>query len=79
MKREASFTFRFSTIKEAKLVVASLSPEIEDKISKTNIVLTQHNNSLVLHIQARDTSSLRAACNSYLRWIHTALKVQQLP
>jgi len=78
MKREAIFTFHFSTIKEAHLVGVSLFPEIKEKISKTNITLTQHKKSMTLHIQAQDTSSLRASCNSYLRWIHTALKVQQL-
>jgi tRNA threonylcarbamoyladenosine modification (KEOPS) complex Pcc1 subunit len=34
--------------------------------------------TLEVTIESDDVSSLRASCNSYLRWIQTALSVKQL-
>jgi len=76
--RQATFVFVFDTADDAKIVVGSLSPEIRHKIPKTEVVLSRTQKRLSLTIQSADLSSLRAACNSYLRWIHTALKVKQL-
>ena len=78
MKKNALFKFFFDSSSEAALVAASLSPEIKQKIPKTDVELTQSKNKLFLKIKSEDVSSLRAACNSYLRWINTALSVKQL-
>jgi len=78
MTKKASFIFSFNTHKEAYLVAESLSPEIKHKIPKTMVKLSCSGANLTLSIESKDTSSLRAACNSYLRWIQTALNVKQL-
>ena len=73
----AKFVFNFDSEKEAKIVAESLAPEIKNKIPKTNAEIKLKNNSLFLTIESNDISSLRAACNSYLRWINTALTVKK--
>ncbi len=78
MKKNASFKFSFNSSSEAALIARSLSPEIKQKIPKTTVKITLSNNTLLLDIWSNDISSLRAACNSYLRWINTALSVKQL-
>jgi len=76
--KNATFIFNFDSNEEAKLVAKSLSPEIKHKIPKTNIEISISKDTLSLKIESKDVSTLRAACNSYLRWINTALKVKQL-
>ena len=76
--KQASFLFTFDSSKEARIVVQSLSPEIKHKIPKTNVDFHLSENTLSFNIEASDLSSLRAACNSYLRWITTALNVKNV-
>lgn len=75
--KKACFIFNFDTKKEAEIIAEALNPEIKNKIPKTNVEVTLEDKKFILKIQARDTSSLRAACNSYLRWINTALSVKK--
>jgi len=75
--RYAKFVFIFDSDEEAKVVSESLMPEVKQKIPKTNIDLSISKNKFFIEIQAKDISSLRAACNSYLRWINTALNVKK--
>ena len=72
---KARFSLHCASSKEAHILLQSLSPELTQGIPKTDIVVKQDDKTLVLKISAKDVSSLRAACNSYLRWIHTALEV----
>jgi tRNA threonylcarbamoyladenosine modification (KEOPS) complex Pcc1 subunit len=69
---QATFTFTFDTPTEAQVVTEAIQPEITDKLPKTRLELSLKKNTLTLIIKAKDISSLRAACNSYLRWITTA-------
>ena len=78
MIKNVNFIFSFDSIKEAKLVSDSLSPEIKHKIPKTKVETSLSKNTFFLKIESNDVSTLRAACNSYLRWINTALTVKQL-
>jgi tRNA threonylcarbamoyladenosine modification (KEOPS) complex Pcc1 subunit len=75
--KKASFIFVFDSEKEAKIVAESLNPEIKHKIPKTEIEVTLSGKTFSLKIEATDVSSLRAACNSYLRWINTAINVRK--
>jgi tRNA threonylcarbamoyladenosine modification (KEOPS) complex Pcc1 subunit len=75
--RCANFTFYFDSEDEVKIIVRSLIPEIKNKIPKTNIEVTYSGKTLFLKIETSDISSLRAACNSYLRWINTAFDVKK--
>jgi tRNA threonylcarbamoyladenosine modification (KEOPS) complex Pcc1 subunit len=73
----AKFTFYFDSEDEVKVIVNSLNPEIKNKIPKTNVEVTYSGKILYLTIETSDISSLRAACNSYLRWINTAFDVKK--
>jgi len=75
--KNAKFVFNFDTKEEARIVAESIDPEIKHKIPKTNVHVTLSDNIFSLEIEAKDISSLRAACNSYLRWINTALNVKK--
>lgn len=78
MKKKATFIFNFDSFKDAKLVAESLSPEVKHKIPKANVEISLSKNALSLKIESDDVSTLRAACNSYLRWVNTAINVNQL-
>lgn len=73
--KKACFIFTFDSVKEAEIIAEALDPEIKNKIPKTKIEVSINDKSFILDIKAKDVSSLRAACNSYLRWINTALSV----
>lgn len=75
--KNASFVFVFDSEEEARIVAESLTPEIKHKIPKTNVEVSLSEKTFSLKIKAKDISSLRAACNSYLRWINTALSVKK--
>ena len=78
MRKKASFKFRLNSSSEAEIIASSLSPELKQKIQKTNVQISHLDNILLLDIESNYVSSLRAACNSYLRWINTAISVKQL-
>jgi len=75
--KKASFEFMFESEEEAKIVLESLNPEVKNKIPKTDVQISISKKKLSLNIKSDDISSLRAACNSYLRWINTALSVKK--
>ena len=75
--RKANFVLVFDSEEEARIVAESLSPEIKHRIPKTKVEVSLSNKTFSLEIEAKDISSLRAACNSYLRWIKTALDVKK--
>jgi tRNA threonylcarbamoyladenosine modification (KEOPS) complex Pcc1 subunit len=78
MIKKVTFFFFFPSVKDAYIVSQSLSPEIQHKIPKSNVTFFIDKKTLEVTIESEDVSSLRAACNSYLRWIQTALSVKQL-
>ena len=75
--KKATLIFNFDSEKENKIIYESLIPEIKNKIPKTKVKLSYDKKDLLLEIETNDISSLRAACNSYLRWINTALNVKK--
>ena len=76
--KKASFTFNFDSKSDAKIILESVNPEVKHKIPKTDVEILISENKLFLNIVASDTSSLRAAVNSYLRWMITALNVKKI-
>ena len=61
-------TLRLET-PHAKTVMRSLSPEVGREIPRTRVKIESDNESVVLEIEATDVPALRAALNSYLRWM----------
>ena len=75
--KTAKFVFNFDSSEEARIVSESLDPEIKNKIPKTKVKVSLSGKTFSIDLEAKDVSSLRVACNSYLRWINTALNVKK--
>jgi len=75
--KSAKFIIEFDSKNEALIIAESINPEIKNKIPKTKAKVNLTDNIFTIEINAKDISSLRAACNSYLRWINTALNVKK--
>ncbi len=56
----------------AKVVQGSLSPEMGEKIPRTKIVVEEREDEIAVKIEADDQNALRAALNSYIRWMNVA-------
>jgi tRNA threonylcarbamoyladenosine modification (KEOPS) complex Pcc1 subunit len=78
MTNQVRFLIDFPSGKDTRIIAQSLSPEIQHKIPKSNVTFSVHKKTLEVIITSDDISSLRAACNSYLRWIQTAFAVKEL-
>jgi tRNA threonylcarbamoyladenosine modification (KEOPS) complex Pcc1 subunit len=75
--KKVCFVLDFENFDDTKLVYDVLKPEIKYRIPKTKTNIKIIDTILKIDIEANDISSLRAACNSYLRWINTALSVKK--
>ena len=60
---------------EAAVIRDALSPEAGRDVPKARVRLSGGRRRLTIRIDAEDTSSLRAAVNSYLRWADVAARV----
>jgi len=59
--------------KIADVVAKSLLPEMDRKIPRTKVNLKEDENAIYLEILAEDVNALRAAMNSYLRWMKVSI------
>lgn len=62
---------------DARVVSLALRPEIGREVPKARVSIRSARNHLTLTIDADDTSALRAAVNSYLRWADVAARVRR--
>jgi tRNA threonylcarbamoyladenosine modification (KEOPS) complex Pcc1 subunit len=70
MKAQAIIRLNFSSEKQLKVVLEALKPETRTPPTRrSKVQMKGEGNRLTLDFKARDTSALRAAINSYLRWI----------
>jgi len=76
--KKAVFEFDFDSSADAEILLESLKPEIKHKIPKTDVSINIDKEKLILEINANDITSLRAACNSYLRWLKIAFDIEKL-
>ena len=58
--------------KYAEVIAGSLSPELGEKIPRTAISVERRGNEIIVRIEAEDQNALRAALNSYIRWMNVA-------
>jgi tRNA threonylcarbamoyladenosine modification (KEOPS) complex Pcc1 subunit len=71
-------TVSFDSKKQAAHIARCLEPEIRKDQSQMTIRLSQMEEMIKLEISSQQTSMMRAAVNSYLRWIETAYSVHSL-
>lgn len=58
-----------------KAVWGALHPEVGREIPRTRVNLVPGEGEIVLNIEATDLGALRAALNSYLRWIRISEEI----
>jgi tRNA threonylcarbamoyladenosine modification (KEOPS) complex Pcc1 subunit len=75
----AIITYQFDSAETASIIYGSLLPELSKKIPHTTTKVTQSKNNITLAISGSTTPVLRAAINSYSRWIQTALNIEKIP
>jgi len=63
---------------EAPTVLGAIGPEAGREIPRTRAKASLVEGRMVLEIEAKDLSALRAALNSYLRWIKIAEDMNQM-
>ena len=56
----------------SQVIHGSLSPELGERIPRTRVQVEMHENDIVVKIEADDQNALRAALNSYIRWMNIA-------
>ena len=70
MKTQATVNLNFPSEKRLKTILNALEPETRiSPTSRSKVQVESKGNRLTLTFEARDTSALRAALNSYLHWI----------
>ena len=62
---------------DADIVYEALRPETGRDVPKARVSMHVARNRLTLTIDSEDTSGLRAAVNSYLRWADVAARVRR--
>jgi KEOPS complex subunit Pcc1 len=62
---------------QSDVVLGAISPEVGREIPRTRVKISSGPGQLVLDIEASDLAALRAALNSYLRWIKVAEDVSR--
>jgi tRNA threonylcarbamoyladenosine modification (KEOPS) complex Pcc1 subunit len=60
---------------DQKIVLGSLQPEISSSVPKTQVNISETNAGLVISIEGETTSAIRAALNSYLRWLNCIITI----
>lgn len=71
----ATLRFDFDMPAQADAVEAALRPELGADVPGSRTALRRDGLALVLDVEAEDAGALRAALNSYLRWVQLALDV----
>lgn len=76
---ETHIEIHFTSQKEADIVLSAIKPEIIDLPShRTFTGIECEDRTLIITIKAKDSPSLRASLNSYLRWIMLSKQVLNL-
>lgn len=69
----------FESSEDAEVILKSIEPEINTSPSDKSFTRVDlKNNILTIEIDANDTTTLRAALNSYLRWITLSYDILKL-
>ena len=79
MRASATVNLKITSEKHIELILKSLRPEVNDhRSARSRVDLERSEPFLVLKVEARDTTALRASLNTYLRWVDSTLRVLKL-
>jgi len=59
----------------ADVIESTIRPETRGEFAKTRISISRQNDKVKIAIESSDVNGLRAAINSYLRWMDMAVKI----
>jgi KEOPS complex subunit Pcc1 len=69
MKRTAKIDLEFSSEELVEILLKALLPEAQKPAtSRSKVNIKSEGKKLMIRVEAKDTSALRATLNSYLRW-----------
>ena len=66
---QATVNLNFPSERHLQIVLEALKPETRISSNRSKVQAEGKNNQLTMTFKAKDTSALRTALNSYLRWI----------
>ena len=76
MKAEATVKFEFKSEKALEVVFNALKPEtLSAPTRRSRAYVGVDGKTLTLRFEAKDTTALRAALNSYLRWVRLIVEI----
>jgi tRNA threonylcarbamoyladenosine modification (KEOPS) complex Pcc1 subunit len=79
MKAHATVRLDFHSEKQLTTVLNALEPEAKrPTVTRSRVRLEKDGTFLVIAIDATDTTALRAALNSYLRWVNSLENIIKL-
>jgi KEOPS complex subunit Pcc1 len=55
-----------------EVIIGALLPELSEKIPRTKVTVERAEGAVMVKIEAEDQTALRAALNSYIRWMNVA-------
>lgn len=71
MKAQALIRLNFPSERDMEIALRALQPETRaSPAARSRVQVRGEGRTLTLSFEAKDTSALRAAINSYLRWVH---------
>ncbi len=71
MKAQALIRLKFPSERDVEIALQALQPETKTApVARSKVQVVGEGRNLILSFEAKDTSALRAAINSYLRWVH---------
>lgn len=75
-KLEVYFSIRYNTEDQARIIFASLLPEIQDqRFERSKVFISLKAQKMVVNVTAQDINAAKATISSLLRWISTTTKV----
>ena len=63
---------------DADVILSTLSPEIGRELPRTDTNITRDNDTVIIKVEAKDVSAMRAALNSYLGWIRITENIREM-
>jgi tRNA threonylcarbamoyladenosine modification (KEOPS) complex Pcc1 subunit len=76
--KSIKISLKLDTSKDAEIIAESLLPEIKKPIPNTKVEMIVKKKYITLIIKSNQINTLRAASNSFIRWIQTALSVSNV-
>ena len=75
-KLEVYFSIRYNSEDQARIIFASLLPEIqEQRFERSKVSISLKAQKMVINVTAQDINAAKATISSLLRWISATTKV----